>query len=209
MSDVSEFADPYPRQVAENATKVKYPENHIIFNDGDACINYILIIDGSVKIKKTTSDGHEIILYHIKEGHTCELTTCCLLSGVQYTAQVVTDTPVVAVFIPKKEFELALASSTGFREFVFKTLDQGMEDLISLVENIAFVPTHQRLAKYLLEQYEIKHTVATTHQDIANELGTSREVVSRLLKEFEHHDWVKLHRGRIEIINQKSLKEIK
>jgi len=196
-------------QVVKSAVELKFPENSIIFNDGDDCINYMLIVKGSVKIKKTTSDGHEIILYHIKEGQTCELTTCCLLGGVRYTAQVVSDTPVIAVFIPKKEFELALASSTDFRKFVYKTLDQGMEDLISLVENIAFVPTHQRLAKYLLEQYKLQHPIEATHQDIANELGTAREVVSRLLKEFEHHGWVKLHRGRIEISNKKSLREIK
>jgi len=196
-------------QVAKTAIKTRLPENYIIFRDGDECENYLLIIEGSIKIKKTTSSGHEITLYHITKGQTCELTTCCLLSGARYTAQAVTDTAVQAIFIPRREFEKALTSSMGFRRFIYKTLDEGLEDIIALVEKIAFVPTHQRLAKYLLEQYKLQHPIEATHQDIANELGTAREVVSRLLKEFEHHRWIKLHRGRIEIFDIKSLREIK
>jgi len=196
-------------QTARNATRVRFPENYTIFSDGDDCKNYLLIIEGSVKIKKTTTDGHEIILYHINKGQTCELTTCCLLSGAKYTAQGVTDTAIEAIFIPGNDFEKALTHSSGFRRFIFKTVDQGLEDMISLVEKIAFTPTHQRLAKYLLEQQKLQHPIETTHQDVANELGTAREVVSRLLKEFERHNWIKLHRGWIEILNKKSLKEIR
>lgn len=196
-------------QIANAAISTKFPENYTLFEDGDVCNNYLLIINGSVKVKKTTTDGHEIILYHIKKGQTCELTTCCLLSGTRYSAQAVTETPVEAIFISRNEFEKALNNSRGFRDFIFRTLDQGVEDLISLVENIAFIPTHQRLAKYLLEQYTIQHPIEATHHSIANELGTAREVVSRLLKEFERHGWIRLQRGSIEILSKKSLREIK
>lgn len=196
-------------ETANTAIWTKFPENHPVFNEGDDCESYLLVINGSVKVKKTTTDGHEIILYHINPGQTCELTTCCLLSGSKYTAQGVTDTAVEAMLIPKSEFEKAFNNSTGFRSFVFKTLDQGVEDLISLVENIAFTPTHQRLAKYLLNENNAQHPIEATHHDVANELGTAREVVSRLLKEFERHGWIKLQRGKIEVLSKKSLKEIK
>lgn len=196
-------------QTANTAIRTKFPENYTIFNEGDDCQSYLLVINGSVKVKKTTTDGHEIILYHINQGQTCELTTCCLLSGSKYTAQGVTDTIVEAILIPKAEFEKAFNNSTGFRRFVFKTLDQGVEDLISLVENIAFTPTHQRLAKYLLNENNAQHPIEATHHDVANELGTAREVVSRLLKEFERHGWIKLQRGKIEVLSKKSLSEIK
>ncbi len=196
-------------QTVKAARQVKYPASYPLFNNGDECEHYLLISAGSVKVKKTTPDGHELILYHINKGQTCELTTCCLLSGTRYTAQAVTDSEVNAIFIPRKAFESALAGSAGFRRFIFRTLDRGLEDMISLVENIAFTPTHQRLAKYLLEQHKSQQPIEITHQDIANELGTAREVVSRLLKEFEHHGWVRLHRGQIEILNRRSLKDNK
>ena len=197
--------DPLWRKIADNAQIARMPPDTVVFREGDACKYYLLVVDGSLRVQKTTADGHEIVLYHIKPGETCELTTCCLLCDSTLSAYAITETAATVVRIPKAEFKKALDQSPLFKKFVFKSIDQGLTDLISVIENVAFVPTHQRLADFLLTKMSQQNPIQLTHQELANELGTAREVISRLLKEFEHHGWVKLHRGWIEIINKAAL----
>ena len=101
-----------------------------------------------------------------------------------------------------------MSTSPGFRKFVFSSLDQGVHELVNLIEEVAFGHMDHRLARHLLDLAGQQKIVTGTHYDLAVELGTAREVVSRLLKEFEHRGWVKLHRGHIEIIDQGALHEL-
>ncbi len=199
------ITDPVWCEVSNNARIINLPVNTPIFHAGESCENYLLVLAGSVNVQKVTEDGHEITLYHMQPGHSCELTTACLLSGSCYHAEAITTTAVQAVLISKKEFMQALNGSDGFRKFIYSSIDSGMNELATLVEEVAFGPMDQRLAQHLLDSVLCTNPIKTTHYDLAVELGTAREVVSRLLKKFEHQGWVKLRRGEVEIIEKGEL----
>jgi len=178
----------------------------LVFRAGDPCRNFLLVREGSVRVQKLSESGREIVLYRVGPGQTCVLTTACLFGGGHYPAEGVAETAVQAVALPLGNFHQAVAASAGFRAFVFIALGERLTDMMVLVEAIAFERVDMRLAQRLLELGG-NGDITATHQQLAAELGTAREVVSRLLKEFERHAWVRLARGRIEITDRHALEQ--
>ena len=177
-----------------------------LYQHGQPCEHYLLILSGSVRVQKLSEKGQVITLYHLVAGRACELTTTCLLGGKNYPAEAVAETRVQAVLIPKADFQEALAQKPDFRAFVFSSIDKGMNDLIGLLEDVSFGRMDARLARRLLQLADpAQSAITVTHQALADELGTAREVISRLLKGFERQGYVKLHRGRVEILDRKRL----
>lgn len=191
--------------ILKHSQQMTIPEGTIVFHQGDQCLNYLLIISGSVKVITRAENGREIVLYHINSGGSCVLTTSCLISSEDYPAEGVTETDVVAMAIPKPIFEQYMGESKAFRKQVFHSYGDRLIKLISLVEDISFAKLDLRLAKYLLHNGSVNTPIRTTHQALATELGSAREVISRQLKEFENKGWVQLNRGKIEITNHDAL----
>lgn len=179
-----------------------------LYQHGQPCENYLLILSGSVRVQKLSEKGQVITLYHLAAGRACELTTTCLLGGKNYPAEAIAETEVRAILIPKADFQQALAQMPDFRDVVFSSIDKGVKELIGLLEDVSFGRMDNRLARYLLQVAEATNRIDVTHQTLADELGTAREVVSRLLKGFEQQGWVKLHRGWIEIIDRGHLRSL-
>lgn len=179
-----------------------------VFRDGEPCEHYLLMLEGSARVQKLSESGQIITLYHLAAGDACELTTSCLLAERSYPAEAVAETEVRAALLPKVHFQEALARSPQFRSAVFSTIDKGMQDLVTLVEEVSFGPMDRRLARCLLQSARDSNRLQMTHHSLAEELGTAREVVSRQLKEFEHRGWVRLHRGWIEITDRNALHQI-
>jgi len=191
--------------ILNNSQQITIPEGTTLFHQGDPCLNYLLIISGSVKVFTRAENGREIVLYHITSGGSCVLTTSCLISSEEYPAEGVTETDIVALAIPKPVFEQYMNESNAFQKQVFNSYGERLIKLISLVEEISFAKLDLRLAKYLLENGSVNTPIRSTHQALATELGSAREVISRQLKEFEHKGWVQLSRGKIEIRNYDAL----
>ncbi len=187
---------------------VHHPEGRHVFNEQDTCEHFFLIVSGSIRVQKSSENGGVITLYHLEPGQVCELTTSCLLAGEPYSADAVTETPVTLVLIPAQGFREALVQSAQLRDFVFSSLGKGVNELIALVEEVAFGQMDGRLARCLLNKAGPDDHIETTHQELAEELGSAREVISRLLKHFEHQNLVRLHRGRIEILERDALQEL-
>ncbi len=166
------------------------------------------MLDGSVRVEKTAGNGRKIVLYRVARGETCLLTTSCLIAKQRYPAEGVTETEVLAAALPENIFHEALAISPEFRAFVFASFGARMTDLILLVEEITFGHADVRLARWLLDSGSAPDEIVTTHQQLAAELGTAREVISRLLKEFERRGLVRLARGRIVITNRPRLEAL-
>ena len=202
------ITDPAWLQCVTQAQLKVYGPGTVIFSAGQPCTHYPLVIDGIANVQKISEDGHEITLYHIQPGHNCELTTACLLAGECYQASGITSTRVRVVLIPKKAFLTALSDSDQFRKYIYSTINNGMNELAELVETVAFGPMDQRLAHYLLDAASHQNPIHITHHDLAIELGTAREVVSRLLKTFEHLSWIKIKRGQIEILDHQQLETL-
>lgn len=183
---------------------VSVPGGNYIFQKDDPCNNYLIVLEGVVRVQLSTEAGREATLYRVKPGDSCALTTSCLIGNESYPAEAVTETEVVAVAIPNAEFQTALDDSRPFRRFVFDGFAARLTAIIGRINRIAFSAIDERLALVLLGNSD-NGVSSVTHQYLATELGTAREVISRKLKQFETQGLVRLGRGRINIVNLQGL----
>jgi CRP/FNR family transcriptional regulator len=190
------------------AQLVTVPQGTVVFRIGDQCENYLLVINGTVRVQQLAASGREIVLYRVHAGESCVLTTSCLMASNQYPAQGITETEVEAVMIPATSFHEALTRSEGFRRFVLEGYGQRITDLLMVIEDLAFRRLDSRLAERLIKLSDDTGQLSTTHQSLAVELGSAREVVSRQLKEFERKGWIQLGRGTIQVLDPDHLAEL-
>ncbi|MGD8934102.1 MAG: Crp/Fnr family transcriptional regulator [Gammaproteobacteria bacterium] len=204
---LSELNDAVINELMNNAGKIHMPAKATAFHQGDACNNYLLILAGKIKVLTRAENGREIVLYRLGDGDSCVLTTSCLFGNARYPAEGISETEVTALAIPAEKFHAAIQQSRAFREFVFNSFSSHLGSLIALVEEVAFGKLDIRLARHLLKHCAEISTIETTHQQLATELGSAREVISRQLKYFESRGILKLHRGSIEIVDKQMLEE--
>ena len=197
---------PARERLAAMTQQFTAPAGTVLFSEGSACHAYLILLSGQVRVQKVGANGREIVLYRVEPGETCVITTACLMAGVDYDAEGIAEADIVAQALPLSGFRELLASSAGFRDFVFRTYGTRISSLLLLLEEVAFGRIDQRLAACLLERAKGSGEIGGTHQDLAVELGTAREVVSRQLKEFERHGWVSLGRGQIRLLQPGSLR---
>lgn len=195
-------------QLFDASSIISLPEDNTVFHQGDDCSNYLIILDGKVKVFTRAENGREILLYRLFTGDSCVLTTSCLLGNKNYPAEGKTESPVTALAIPVSQFNKALQQSPTFREMVFSAFSTHLSDLITLVEEVAFGKIDVRLTKHLLSHCDEKNTLTSTHQNIATELGSAREVISRQLKDLESKGLLKINRGNIQIIDTAAIQDI-
>ncbi len=200
--------DEFGRQIIQGAKQVNIAKGSQIFSQGDSCHNFIFVLQGMVKVFTRTHAGREILLYRVKGGQSCTLTTSCLFSEDKYPAEGIAETDVTALVLSQKDFNQGLACSESFRQFVFSAYGKRIREVIALVETISFGKIETRLADALLEEAGDSHTFKVTHQALAVDLGTAREVVSRQLKAFEAEGWLELHRGAIKILNLAAIQAV-
>lgn len=191
--------------VAETAI-VSVPEGTIIFGPGKAPENLLLLLDGSVRVQQTAENGREIVLYRVAAGESCVLTTACLLAYEDYSAEGIAETDVRAAAIPRRVFDDLIAQSESFRRFVFAAYSRRITDLFHVIEDVAFQRMDIRLAQRLLELQSDTGVIKATHQIMAAELGTAREVISRLLQELQRRGQVEIGRGEIHIKDEAALR---
>ncbi|WP_019621039.1 Crp/Fnr family transcriptional regulator [Amphritea japonica] len=215
MSDIEQLKEQFPvlQQMDEaglailrKASKVELPANQMVFHQGDPCTHYIIVVSGIVKVLGRNANGRELVLYRIENQGSCVLTTSCLLGAEAYPAEGVTETDVTAFMIPLAEFQRALAESVGLRQFIFDSYGERLAKLIGLVQEVAFERIEKRLARYLIENSGSGFILLRSHQEIADELGTAREVVSRQLKVFEQKEWVALSRNQVMYLNKDAIR---
>jgi CRP/FNR family transcriptional regulator len=205
LSDINDAAI---NDLMDNAGSINMPAKTTAFHQGDACSNYLLILSGSIKVMTRAENGREIVLYRLGDGDSCVLTTSCLFGNARYPAEGISETDVTALVIPAARFNQAIQHSKPFREFVFNSFSSHLSRLISLVEEVTFGRLDIRLARHLLKSCNDNARLEITHQQLATELGSAREVISRLLKDLESRGWLKLSRGSVEILDKQPLEDI-
>jgi CRP/FNR family transcriptional regulator, anaerobic regulatory protein len=176
------------------------PEKSAIYVEGDSCSAIALVISGEIRVYKSNEAGRELTLYEIGPGDTCILNASCILAGIGYPANAVTAAKTEVLLLPAGVFRQLLDSHSELQFYVYTMLSQRLTAIMALIEEIVFNRLDRRLFDYLLERSE-NNLVAKTHQNIANDLGTSREVISRLLKDFAHKGIVRGERNVIEILD--------
>jgi len=173
-----------------------------MFDAHTPCAGFPLVLSGTVKVLQRYPNGREMPLYKVRPGESCLLSGSCLLGHSDYSAAGIAETDVELLVIPPSDFHAMIASDEAFRNHVFSLFGERLATLLSLVEAIAYQKLDQRLAALLLAKGESVHA---THQALADELGSVREIVSRLLRVFEDKGWVDLARERIEIADRAAL----
>ncbi|AHM05743.1 transcriptional regulator, Crp/Fnr family [Roseibacterium elongatum DSM 19469] len=186
------------------STVIDVPAGTVLFGPGRAPQNLLLLLEGTVRVQQISDTGREVVLYRVTAGESCVLTTACLLAYEDYSAEGVAETDIRAAAIPRQVFDDLIAASKAFRNFVFSAYSKRITDLFHVVEEIAFGRMDIRLAQKLLERAE-GDTVKATHQQLAAELGTAREVISRQLGEFQRRNWIAQARGAVEILDADGL----
>lgn len=178
-----------------------------MFREQDPCRNFIWLLNGSVRIYKHSPDGREVTLYRVEAGDLCILSLNALLGSRAYPAEAVSETEISGLMMPGEIFLNGVNESESFRTCVIKTLTERLHETMTLVSDVAFHRLDLRLACFLGQRFERScgESLTVTHAELARELGTTREVISRILKEFEHQQCVKLSRGRIELVSQQGL----
>lgn len=175
----------------------------VIFDENQPCQGFPMLLSGSVRVIKTAPNGRELQLYRIAPGESCILTSSCLLGNTRYQARGIVDQSLEMVVLPASSFHALLARHDGFRNYVFHLFSDRLTDLMQLVSAVAFQKLDQRLAALLIAK---PTPLNTTHQALADELGSAREIVSRLLKGFADQGWVTLAREHIEVADKAALK---
>lgn len=198
--------EPAKALLATHSRIIDAPVGTIGYSEGMPCNAYVMRLAGKSRVYKLSSSGREILLYRVAAGETCVLTTTCLLGRSDYPASTVVEEPIRDVIIPASVFHQLMVDSAVFRRFVMENYGALISDLIVLLDEVAFSSLDARLAKLLLDETTAK--INRTHQQLADELGSAREVVSRQLKRFENKGWVMLGRGHVEVINKAALRKL-
>ena len=184
---------------------VDAPDGACLFRPGDESPAFLIVTQGTVRVEQTNSEGRTVVLYRVEVGDSCVLTTSCLVSGRPYAGYGYAEGEVKAVAIPASRFKSLLSSDPDFLDLVFRGFAQRVGELTDVIDTLLLHRTDLKLARWLAAQNTAE--VRLTQQDIAQELGTAREVVSRSLKSFEREEWITVGRGIVEIRDRAALEK--
>lgn len=185
------------------------PKGEIIFNEGDHCGGVPFVIKGTVRISKIGKSGKEMNIYRVGKGETCILTVTSVLSSSPYPATAIVEDDIETIILPFDQFKQCMAISDDFRQFIYNLIIERFQEVLTLIDEIIFQRTDERIIRFLLKHTSNSgDTIEITHDKIAIELGTAREVVSRFLKEMEREGWIELVRGKV-IVTKRSFLERK
>jgi len=193
------------QEVAHNLRLMKVPAGTSVFSERDPCNGFPIVLSGRVRVSKALESGRELSLYEVTPGESCVISTSCMLGSAPYGARGECATDAEIALIPRNTFDRLIAEHRPFREEVLQVFADRILQLMELVESIGFQRLDRRLAAALLGKGA---KVSASHQEIAEQLGVSRESVSRLLKQFEQGGCVHLGRGAIEIADPAALRRI-
>jgi CRP/FNR family transcriptional regulator len=188
-------------EILKHGAVKEFPAGTTLLRTGQTIRSMLMVLDGVVKLYQESDEGHEFFIYHIQPGQACAVSMVCTYAQEksQVTAKAVTDVTVLA--IPLQYMDKWLAKYKSWHYFVIKTYRARYEELLKTVNEIAFKNMDKRLEFYLKNQVkQFGRHVKLTHQDIATDLNSSREVISRLMKKMEKNGWIIIHRNSFEWI---------
>lgn len=195
--------------LSEDIAVVRLNAGICAFAAGSASTSIPLLVEGSIKVLKISESGREILLYRIKPGETCVIMLSSALGDIPYPATAIVEQDAQVLMIPNELYKKWLQQLPSVRNFTYQNLALRLSSVMALIEEIAFKRIDVRLISFLLDKTsENRPQIYLTHEDIAIELGTAREVISRVLKNLEGDHLLILSRGKIEIKDRKSLERM-
>jgi CRP/FNR family transcriptional regulator len=201
---VEQLSEGLRARLIETIVSMTVPVGAVLFDERQSCQGFPFVLSGSIRVVKLAANGRELPLYKVLPGESCIITSSCLLGRSDYNARGLAESETSLAMLPRSLFD-ELMGEPVFRNFVFDLFAERLAELMQLVEEVAFQKLDQRLANLLLGKGRQLHT---THQQLADELGSVREMVSRLLKGFVDQGLVRLGREQIEILDPAGLRRI-
>ena len=204
---------PFLQQAAERLIQefkdytylLSIPAGKDIFVQGDYPESIALVVSGVVRVYKLGRTGREITLYRFGLGESCILTANAIISDKSFPAIATAEEDIEAVIVPAEIFRRWVKESDLWREFVFDLLSDRLASVMTIIDEILFQRMDERVANWLEEQAQYSTTIEITHQEIADDLGSSREVISRILEDFNQQGLIETRRGAIKLINLEEL----
>ena len=192
------------QSLQQHAQVIGVAAGAVVFDELQACQGFPFVLSGSLRVVKAAPNGRELPLYRVTPGETCIISSACLLGHAPYNARGIAETETRLLLLPNADFQ-ALLGEAAFRDFIFQLFSERIADLMQLIEEVAFRKLDQRLAALLLGKGQRLHV---THQQLADELGSVREIVSRLLKGFAEQGLVALAREQVDILDPTGLRRV-
>ncbi|MDP2134842.1 MAG: Crp/Fnr family transcriptional regulator [Sulfuritalea sp.] len=201
---LAKLPDEVVRRIRDTLQTMSIPAGTVIFDEHQPCRGFPFVLEGAIRVAKLSGSGRELPLYRVRAGESCIITSSCLLGHADYNARGVAEGATTLALLPRPLFDEMLGEP-AFRDFVFALFSERMAELMQLVEEVAFRKLDQRLAALLLGKGRVVHA---THKQLADELGSVREMVSRLLKGFAEQGLVKLGREQVELLDAAGLRRL-
>ncbi|CAI8331389.1 MAG: Global nitrogen regulator [Formosa sp. Hel3_A1_48] len=197
------FEDALINEILEAGTFKEVPEGFKLMEIGSYIRSMPLLVSGAIKVLREDHNGDELLLYYLEKGETCSMTMTCCMGQTKSEIRAIAETDTKLIMIPVQKMDLWSSKYKSWRNFVFESYHNRLNEMLNTVDNIAFHNMDERLLNYLKEKARINkdNTIHNTHQEIAYELHSSRVVISRLLKKLENRGSIELHRNHIKIIN--------
>ena len=179
-----------------------FKEDDVLIDFGDYIKKMPLLIKGAIKILREDFDEGELLLYFIEKGDTCAMTMACCMGETKSEIKAVAETNGTVIMIPVNKMEEWLGKYKSWRTYVFNSYNNRLKEMLTAIDNLAFMNMNERLLNYLQDKVKINNSkeIQNTHQEIAYDLHTSRVVISRLLKALENEGKIRLHRASIELL---------
>jgi len=173
-----------------------------LLNAGDTIKFIPLLISGAIRVTREDPNGHSVLLYYVSPGESCAMTVSCSMHQANSSVKAVAETDCEFLSIPIEYMESWMEEHKAWRHFVLNTYSNRFDQLLNAVDDIVFMKLEDRLKAYLIDKSDVQNnnTLIINHQDIASDLASSREVISRLLKSLEKQGVIKLGRNRIEVL---------
>ncbi len=197
------FEEKLINEIVQVGTFKEVPEGYKLIEIGDYLRGMPLLISGVIKILREDEDGDELLLYYLEKGDTCSMTMACCMGDTKSEIRAIAETDAKLIMVPIQKMEEWTTKYKSWRNFVFNSYHERLNELLSTLDSIAFQKMDERLIGFLKEKARVNKDdiINNTHQEIAYDLHSSRVVISRLLKKLEEMGKIKLHRNYIKILD--------
>jgi len=196
---------PLSYEFQSKAFFMRIPAGKDVFVEGDSADTIALLLSGVVRVYKIGETGREIPLYRFGQGQSCILTANAILNNKSFPAIATVEQDAEAIIIPAADFRDWVNRYDLWREFVFGLLSDRLVTIMAVVDEVVFQRMDSRVATWILKRVLLKNSLQVTHQEIASDLGSSREVISRILEDFSKSGLISQGRGSIEVLDKKGL----
>ncbi len=189
-------------EICQNGNLRKYKADSELIEIGSIITHMPFVISGSIKVLTEDKEGNELLLYYLELGDTCAVTLNCCTKKAKSTIKAITETDAELLFIPVEKMEAWMIKYSSWRSYVLDSYNDRLNEMVAAIDNIVFNSLEQRLTTYLREKAWIakSETLILSHKDIANDLHSSRVVISRLMKKLENEKIIKQSRNKVVIV---------